>query len=215
MLVKFNFLSQALMEQTNVTMILPSWTLFDSGKGKAESYVPGTKFQVLYLLHGGTGDDSDYIHFSNILRYAEEHKIAVVMPSGHNSSYENEPEHVQPWPHRYWDFVFDELPRVCATMFPISTKREDTFVTHKGKPMNRSNIWAAMKRLCALAGVAAQKVFPHNLRHLFARTFYKQHKDIVRLADVLGHSSVDTTRIYTLTSGIEQLGQLARMRLLI
>lgn len=51
MLVKFNFLSQALMEQTNVTMILPSWTLFDSGKGKAESYVPGTKFQVLYLLH--------------------------------------------------------------------------------------------------------------------------------------------------------------------
>ncbi len=89
------------------------------------------------------------------------------------------------------------------------------FVSSCGKPVNRSNIWAAMKKLCELAGVAAQKVFPHNLRHLFARTFYKQHKDIVRLADILGHSSIDTTRIYTLTSGMEQLGQLARMRLLI
>lgn len=151
MLVKFNFLSQALMEQTNVTMILPSWTLFDSGKGKAESYVPGTKFQVLYLLHGGTGDDSDYIHFSNILRYAEEHKIAVVMPSGHNSSYENEPEHVQPWPHRYWDFVFDELPRVCAAMFPISTKREDTFVAGLSMGSMGAAKWAVYgpERVCA------------------------------------------------------------------
>ena len=151
MLVKFNFLSQALMEQTNVTMILPSWTLFDSGKGKAESYVPGTKFQVLYLLHGGTGDDSDYIHFSNILRYAEEHKIAVVMPSGHNSSYETEPEHVQPWPHRYWDFVFDELPRVCATMFPISTKREDTFVAGLSMGSMGAAKWAVYgpERVCA------------------------------------------------------------------
>ena len=81
--------------------------------------------------------------------------------------------------------------------------------------MNRSNIWAAMKRLCALAGEKKKKVFPHNLRHLFPLTFYNQHKDIVRLAYFLGHSSVYTTRIYTLTSGIEQLGQLARMRLLI
>ena len=72
-----------------------------------------------------------------------------------------------------------------------------------------------MKRLCAIAGVAAEKVFPHNLRHLFARVFYKQHKDIVRLADILGHSSVNTTRIYTLTSGLEQLGQLARLHLLL
>lgn len=112
------------------------------------------------------------------------------------------------------------LPKTLCTRLLAYCREQDirtgsVFVTHKGKPMNRSNIWAAMKRLCALAGVAAQKVFPHNLRHLFARTFYKQHKDIVRLADVLGHSSVDTTRIYTLTSGIEQLGQLARMRLLI
>ena len=112
------------------------------------------------------------------------------------------------------------LPKTLCTRLLVYCREKDirtgsVFVTRRGKPMNRSNIWAAMKRLCALAGVAAQKVFPHNLRHLFARTFYKQHKDIVRLADVLGHSSVDTTRIYTLASGIEQLGQLARMRLLI
>ena len=89
------------------------------------------------------------------------------------------------------------------------------FVSRNGCPTNRSSIWAAMKRLCVYAKVAAEKVFPHNLRHLFARIFYKQHKDIVRLADVLGHSNVNTTRIYTLTSGNEQLSQLARMQLLI
>ena len=128
MLVKFNYLSEALMMQTNVTMFLPSWTAFDEAKGKAKSYLPGTKFQTLYLLHGGTGDDSDYVNFSNIVRYAEEHKMAVVMPSGYNSGYVNDHEDVLPWPRRYWTFVFEELPRVCEGMFPISDKREDRFV---------------------------------------------------------------------------------------
>jgi S-formylglutathione hydrolase FrmB len=128
MLVKFNYLSEALMMQTNVTMILPSWTAFDEANGKAESYLPGTKFQTLYLLHGGTGDDSDYVNFSNIVRYADEHKIAVIMPAGYNSGYVDEPDDVLPWPRRYWTFVFEELPKVCEAMFPISSKREDTFV---------------------------------------------------------------------------------------
>lgn len=86
------------------------------------------------------------------------------------------------------------------------------FVTKSGKPMNRSNIWSEMKRLCQSAGVAAGKVFPHNLRALFARTFYSVDKDIMRLADILGHSSVNTTRIYIAETGenhrrrIEALG---------
>lgn len=96
-----------------------------------------------------------------------------------------------------------------------SIRKGSVFVSRNGCPLDRTNIWASMKKLCAQAKVAAQKVFPHNLRHLFARTFYRQHKDIVRLADVLGHSSVDTTRIYTLTSGNEQLGQLEKLRLLV
>lgn len=142
MVVKFNFLSQALMMQTNVTMILPSWTLFDEAKGKAKSYLPGTKFQVLYLFHGGTGDDSDYINFSNILRYAEEHKLAVVMPSGYNSGYLNEGDDALPWPKKYWDYIFDELPQVCAAMFPISTKREDTFVAGLSMGSMAATRWA-------------------------------------------------------------------------
>lgn len=128
MLVKFNFLSQALMQQANVTMILPSWTAFDAPQGKAESYIPGAKFQVLYLFHGGMGDDSDYVNFSNIVRYAEDHKIAVVMPAGYNSCYINQPDDTLPWPAKYWDYIFNELPRVCTAMFPISDKHEDTFV---------------------------------------------------------------------------------------
>lgn len=72
------------------------------------------------------------------------------------------------------------------------------FVSRNGKPLNRTNIWKEMKQLCESAKVSKTKVFPHNLRHLFARTFYSQQKDIVRLADLLGHSSINTTRIYTI-----------------
>ena len=72
------------------------------------------------------------------------------------------------------------------------------FVTKTGRPLDRSHIWRLMKNLCESAGVDKKKVFPHNLRHLFARTFYSIEKDIVRLADILGHSSVNTTRIYTM-----------------
>ena len=72
------------------------------------------------------------------------------------------------------------------------------FITKSGKPLDRSHIWRLMKSLCESAGVDKKKVFPHNLRHLFARTFYSIEKDIVRLADILGHSSVNTTRIYTM-----------------
>lgn len=142
MVVRFNFLSKELMMQTNVTMILPSWGLFDIGQGKAESYLPGTKFQVLYLFNGGTGDETDYINFSNIVRYADEHKIAVVMPNGYNSSYENDPDTMQPWPKKYWNYVFEELPKVCAAMFPISTKREDTFVAGLSMGSMAATKWA-------------------------------------------------------------------------
>jgi integrase len=75
------------------------------------------------------------------------------------------------------------------------------FVTKSGRPLNRSNIWADMKKLCQAAGVEATKVFPHNLRSLFARLFYSIDKDIVKLADMLGHASVDTTRIYLMETG--------------
>lgn len=77
------------------------------------------------------------------------------------------------------------------------------FITRTGAPLDRSNIWARMKKLCAAAGVKATKVFPHNLRKLFARTFYSFEKDIAKLADILGHSSIDTTRIYIMTTGSE------------
>ncbi len=77
------------------------------------------------------------------------------------------------------------------------------FITKCGKPVNRSNIWAQMKKLCEAAGVKNGKVFPHNLRKLFARCFYGVKKDIAKLADVLGHSSINTTRIYIMTTGSE------------
>ena len=87
------------------------------------------------------------------------------------------------------------------------------FVTKSGKPLDRSNIWSDMKRLCEAARVDSGKVFPHNLRHLFALTYYRLEKDVVHLADILGHSSVETTRIYTATSGDEQKRVLSKLRL--
>ncbi len=87
------------------------------------------------------------------------------------------------------------------------------FVTKGGKPVDRSNIWRDMKKLCERAHVSPEKVFPHNLRHLFARAFYAVEKDIVRLSDILGHSSVSTTRIYTMDSGREHLRQVNLMNL--
>ncbi len=89
------------------------------------------------------------------------------------------------------------------------------FVTRSGKPIDRSNVWTQMKALCREANVSADKVFPHNLRHLFARTFYKAEKDISRLADILGHSSVNTTRIYMISSGAEHRRKVENMRLII
>lgn len=87
------------------------------------------------------------------------------------------------------------------------------FITKSGRPMNRSNIWADMKKLCREAHVSPEKVFPHNLRHLFARTFYSLEKDIAKLADLLGHSSIETTRIYIMESGKEHRRRLNQMRL--
>lgn len=87
------------------------------------------------------------------------------------------------------------------------------FVTRTGKPLDRSNVWREMKKLCEHFGVNPKKVFPHNLRHLFAKVFYEMEKDIVKLADVLGHSSINTTRIYTKESGQAHRRMIERMRL--
>ena len=89
------------------------------------------------------------------------------------------------------------------------------FVTRNGKPLDRSNIWAQMKRLCEAASVNPSKVFPHNLRKLFARTFYGIEKDIAKLADILSHSSSDTTRIYIMTTGTEHRRRIERLGLVV
>lgn len=89
------------------------------------------------------------------------------------------------------------------------------FVTRTGRPMSRTNIWREMKQICKDANVNPNKVFPHNLRHLFARTFYGIEKDIAKLADILGHSSIDTTRIYIISTGTEHRRRMENMRLVI
>ena len=88
------------------------------------------------------------------------------------------------------------------------------FVTKNDNPLDRSNIWGDMKKLCKAANVSEKKVFPHNLRHLFARTYYSLQKDIVRLADILGHSNVNTTRIYTMETGEIHRRQIQKLGLL-
>lgn len=94
-------------------------------------------------------------------------------------------------------------------------KSGSVFITRSGNPMSRNNIWCEMKKLCEKSGVNPQKVYPHNLRHLFARTFYAIENDVVKLADVLGHSNINTTRIYTITTGNEHRKCMENMQLII
>lgn len=102
--------------------------------------------------------------------------------------------------------------KLCRKLLKYAEKQGtaagEIFLTKSGKGLSRRQIWREMKEICAEAGVESSKVFPHNLRHLFATSFYKICKDIVKLADVLGHSSVETTRIYLLTAGREHARQL-------
>lgn len=110
------------------------------------------------------------------------------------------------------------LPAKLCRKLSKYAKKEKTasgaiFRTKSGRPITRRQVWYELKRLCKAAGVEPTKVFPHNLRHLFATTFYRVCRDIVRLADMLGHSSIDTTRIYLMVSGAEQQRQLDRLGL--
>ena len=91
----------------------------------------------------------------------------------------------------------------------------EIFLTRGGNSLSRKQIWADMKDLCRQAGVAPSKVFPHNLRHLFARTFYRVCRDVAKLADVLGHSSIETTRVYLISTGVEHARVLERLRLIL
>lgn len=110
------------------------------------------------------------------------------------------------------------LPReLCAILKKYIREKHITsgsvFVTRNGQPVDRHSIWKSMKQLCETAGVSKEKVFPHNLRHLFARTYYSLQKDIVRLADILGHSNVNKTRIYTIENGEIHRRQMQKMGL--
>ncbi len=111
------------------------------------------------------------------------------------------------------------LPKdLCKILTKYAREQKITsgpiFITKTGKPLDRSTIWKMMKALCEIAEVPREKVFPHNLRHLFARTYYSIQKDIVRLADILGHSNVNTTRIYTMETGDIHRRQIQKLGLL-
>lgn len=109
--------------------------------------------------------------------------------------------------------------KLCRKLLRYAARQKTAsgtiFRTRSGKAMSRYQIWAAMKKICADANVEASKVFPHNLRHLFATAFYRAYRDIVKLADVLGHSSIETTRIYLATSAAEHRQQLELLRLVL
>lgn len=107
--------------------------------------------------------------------------------------------------------------KLCRKLRKYAKKQKiasgEIFITKSGKGMSRKQIWAEMKAICKKAGVEASKVFPHNLRHLFARIYYKVTQDVAKLADLLGHSSIETTRIYLLSTGEEHARQLERLGL--
>ena len=122
--VRFNFLSRQLGMSTNVTMILPSFDQnSDLGKPVRKVYDPGKKYPVLWLLHGGSGDDADYLNWTNISRYAVEYDCAVICPCDYNAGYNDYPRGA-----KYYKYITEELRAFCLANFPISVKREDNFI---------------------------------------------------------------------------------------
>ena len=109
--------------------------------------------------------------------------------------------------------------KLCRKLLKYARKKKiasgEIFLTRSGRGLSRRQIWAEMKALCDRAGVERSKVFPHNLRHLFARTFYRACRDVAKLADVLGHSSIETTRIYLISTGAEHARQMAKLGLVL
>ena len=109
--------------------------------------------------------------------------------------------------------------KLCRKLLKYAKQQKtasgEIFLTRNGTPLSRRQIWAEMKGLCRAAGVAPSRVFPHNLRHLFARVFYGIEKDIAKLADILGHSSIDTTRIYIISTGTEHRRRMENMHLIL
>ncbi len=121
--LRLNMLSKALGMQTNVTVILPSFDQgYDLGRSIEEIY-SGRKFKTLWLLHGGSGDDADYLNWTNVARYAVESNCAVVCPCAYNSAYSDYPRG-----SKYYTFIVDELREFCYSSFPLSDKREDNFI---------------------------------------------------------------------------------------
>lgn len=109
--------------------------------------------------------------------------------------------------------------KLCRKLLKYAKKQKivsgEIFLTKDGKSLNRKQIWAQMKSICEKAGIVPAKVFPHNLRHLFAQTFYKVSRDVVKLADALGHSNIETTRIYLISTGSEHAKIVDQLRLLL
>ena len=109
--------------------------------------------------------------------------------------------------------------KLCRKLLKFAAKNKaasgEIFLTRSGKGISRKQIWSKMKAVCAEAGIPPSKVFPHNLRHLFAKVFYRTSRDIARLADILGDSSIETTRIYLISSGVEHARTLARLGLVL
>lgn len=111
------------------------------------------------------------------------------------------------------------VPGLCDKLLDYAQEQGicggPVFLTRNDRPMNRCNIWREMKKLCEQANVPEQKVYPHNLRHLFARTFYDMEKDIVKLADVMGHANINTTRLYIVSTGEEHRRKMEQMGLIV
>lgn len=163
-LIKMNILSMYLGMPTNITVFLPSFSYQNEKNKRADFYMRGMKFQTLYLLHGALADDSDYVNYSNIARYADENCIAVVMPCNYNRFYTDDPKG-----SKYWKYISEELIDLCQTLFPLSDKPEDNFVA--GLSMGGSG---AMKmglvnceRFAAVMCMSGASINPDKIKAFF------------------------------------------------
>jgi len=156
--INCNIYSVALRSKTDVTVVLPFYPFEDVTEGKRETMFPeGKKYQVLWLLHGGNGNDQDYINYTNVVRYANEHMLAVVMPTGYNMNTDDHEPGM-----KMCTYIAEELPDILRSVFPLSDKREDNYIGGLSMGSNGAQKVAIRypENYCAVLAMSAGAFFP-------------------------------------------------------
>jgi putative tributyrin esterase len=203
-LIQCSFMSSVLRTQTSISVVIPTLTYDEIAEGREDMYAPGTRFQTLFLLHGYSDDQTGWLRFTTVERYAVSRRLALIIPSVQNSAYAD-----MAHGGRYWTYVTEELPRVARALFPLSDRREDNFVAGLSMggygafkvALRNPDRFAAAASLSGALDVASLLIEPDR-RGMFENVFAANDKvagsddDLFHLAEIAARSKGRAPKLY-------------------